>query len=309
LSTYAHYEIAQLAAVADTLPLAICARRAPGGELVYANSTFREMVGAPSEGEWAQAHEIRTRGGARCPEDRLPFARAVRERRAVTDEDLVIHRADGRRIFVHALAQPIFDGAGSASHVVLALTNVTAAVEAQSRADLFERRLLHLLEHAPLILFGFDRRGIVTLSEGRGLRALGFRPKELVGRSVYELYANDPALLANVDRALAGQQFTVDSDVGSIVLETTFTPIRNASGEVEGAIGVSIDVTERMKVQSRLLQVERLGSMGTLSAAIAHEINNPLSYILGNLELIETALCGGDVAARAGRRTSIQQRL
>jgi len=149
-----------------------------------------------------------------------------------------------------------------------------------------ERRLQHLLGHAPLILFAFDRHGVVTLSEGRGLEGLGFRSKELLGRSVFDLYEGDRVSLANAYRVLAGEEFTVESPLGSVVLETTFTPLRDAAGEVDGAIGVSIDITERANMQLRLLQAERLASMGTLSATVAHEINNPLTYVLGNLDLV-----------------------
>ena len=82
-----------------------------------------------------------------------------------------------------------------------------------------------------------------------------------------------------------------------------------SAGEVVGAIGVSVDVTERLNMQTRLLQAERLASMGTLSATVAHEINNPLAFVLGNLErvaelLSEVALCSASALAGVTRRVS-----
>jgi two-component system, cell cycle sensor histidine kinase and response regulator CckA len=167
---------------------------------------------------------------------------------------------------------------------------ITEEVKARSRADLVEQHLQHVLSHAPLILFAYDRQGIVTLSEGRGLGALGFLPNQLLGRSVYDLYANDPVLLAQADRVLSGEQFVVEGHAGAAVFETTLTPVRDASGAVEGAIGVCIDITERVRMRDRLLQGERLASMGTLAATVAHEINNPLTYVIGNLELVARQL-------------------
>jgi PAS domain S-box-containing protein len=290
VSTYSLHELAQIQAAADQLPVGVCICRVPGGTVVYSNRAYRDIVGWRQGSELPSTCEVRTRDGSIYPEDRLPFAQVLRQRTSVTVDDLVIHRADREKAFVRASARPLLDAAGDVAHVVITFTDITEEVEARTRAARAEGHLSHLLTHAPLILFAFDRRGIVTLSEGRGLHAIGFRPKELVGRSVYELYADDPVSLANADRVLAGQEFTVGSNAGTIVLETTFTPVRNAEGEVDGAIGVSIDVTERVKMQNSLLQAERLASMGTLSATVAHEINNPLTYVLGNLELASTAL-------------------
>jgi two-component system cell cycle sensor histidine kinase/response regulator CckA len=277
-------------AIADGLPVGVLVLSAPHGAFVYANRAFAEILGMPARsdieaGAFAKSYGLHTRDGAPYPEDQLLFVRALREKADVIVDDVVIHRVDGKKVFVRAFARPLFDE-GAVAQVVITLTDVTEEVGARSRAQVAERHLDHLLARAPLILFAFDRNGVVTLSEGRGLSALGFAPKELLGRSVFDVYAEDPVSLANADRVLAGEEFTVESSFGAVALETTFTPVRNEAGEVHGAIGLSIEVTERVKMQSRLIQAERLASMGTLSATVAHEINNPLSYVLGNLDLV-----------------------
>lgn len=65
--------------------------------------------------------------------------------------------------------------------------------------------------------------------------------------------------------------------VGRVELSSDQEPI--------GIFGVFQDVTEQRTAQQRLAHTERLASLGTLAAGIGHEINNPLSYVLGNLEL------------------------
>jgi len=62
------------------------------------------------------------------------------------------------------------------------------------------------------------------------------------------------------------------------------------------------DVTERKKMEAKLLVTERMASLGTLAAGIAHEINNPLSSVIANLQLIAEEL--GSRSARTGRATS-----
>jgi PAS domain S-box-containing protein len=53
------------------------------------------------------------------------------------------------------------------------------------------------------------------------------------------------------------------------------------------------DITERKRLQQKVLVSDRMASLGTLAAGIAHEINNPLTYVMGNLEVLSEAL-GGD---------------
>jgi PAS domain S-box-containing protein len=297
LSPHAPLEHNLVAAIARQVPVAIYVLRVPDGAFVYANDAFQKIVGTRPHpealGGASSAHyDIRTRDGQRYPDDRLPFTRVLREKTSVTIDDIVVHRADGTRVFIRAVGQPLVDAAGTVTHVVVAFSDITEEVGARSRADLAEGRLAHLLAHAPIILFAFDREGVVTLTEGRGLKGLGFRPKELLGRSVFDLYAHDATVISRAHRVLAGETSTVLSHQGRTWLETTLTPIRSATGDVEGAIGVSVDVTERVNAQEHLVRNERLASMGTLAATIAHEINNPLTYILGSLQLAAAGLSG-----------------
>jgi PAS domain S-box-containing protein len=304
LSTYTPHELAQRGAIADGLPIGVLVLRPPNGSFVYANQAFAEILGVPARtdievGAFARSYRLHTRDGALYPEENLLFVRVLREKADVMVDDVVVHRPDGKKVFVRALARPLFEG-GAIAQVVITITDVTREVEAQARAQLAERRLDHLLERAPIILFAFDRSGVVTLSEGRGLHAIGFAPKELVGRSVFELFASDPVLLAQADRVLAGEEFTVESRIGPAALEVVFTPVRDDAGEVQGAIGVSLIVTERVNMQSQLLQAERLASMGTLSASVAHEINNPLSYVLSNLDFAAKELADPESVPKSG---------
>jgi len=115
-----------------------------------------------------------------------------------------------------------------------------------------EARMAATVDAAPMILFGVDAEGVLTLSEGSGLAALGLRPGEVVGRRVDEVYPADSPLVANVRRALAGETFRALVEAGGLAFDTRYSPLRTPAGELDGMVGVSLDVTEQTRAQRRL---------------------------------------------------------
>lgn len=112
-----------------------------------------------------------------------------------------------------------------------------------------EKKLRAVISHAPVILFTLDSKGVVTLSEGQGLKALGFRPGETVGRSAFDLYRDIPQVAQDLRRALAGETFSARTRLGGTVLQTKFSPIKSAD-RVTGVLGVCVDITERERAET-----------------------------------------------------------
>jgi two-component system cell cycle sensor histidine kinase/response regulator CckA len=211
-------------------------------------------------------------------------------------EDVAVVQAGGRRATVRVRAQPVSDP-HAARHFVVSVADVTAETSAQAGTAAAAEWFSAAIKNAPVILWWVDRDGIFTLSEGRGLAALGLAPGQVVGQSVYDVYREAPDVLSAIDRAMGGESFTMTTCLGPLAFEAWMSPKRGADGMVEGVIGLVTDVTERRRLEARVTDTDRLTAMGTLAASVAHEVNNPLSYLLMSLDgmAAEVRAIEGDV--------------
>ncbi|HEV2827045.1 MAG TPA: PAS domain S-box protein [Pyrinomonadaceae bacterium] len=164
-------------------------------------------------------------------------------------------RLDGEVIDVEVTSMPfVFNGRPAVQAIIRDITDRRRGREALQQT---EARLRMLVGSVSLIIFSLDKDGIFTLSEGEGLKALNLKPGEVVGRSVFEVYRDNPQVLAQVRRALAGESFSDVVDVGALSFETRYTPLTNQEGNCSGVIGVATDITENRKAQLAVRENEQ----------------------------------------------------
>ena len=172
--------------------------------------------------------------------------------------DIRIVRRDGSMRWAHAVGRGECDAAGCVVRLFGTLMDIherkTLEADLREQAERLRRNeaaLRTVLESAPLILYAADADGTVTLSEGTGLAALGLKPGEAVGRSVFDFSAGEAEIVANTRRALAGESVSWDAHVYGLCLHTELRPLRDADGGAAGIIGVCFDVTERVASEER----------------------------------------------------------
>jgi diguanylate cyclase (GGDEF)-like protein/PAS domain S-box-containing protein len=107
-----------------------------------------------------------------------------------------------------------------------------------------------------VVLFALDRDGVFTLSEGRGLAALGLKPGEVVGRALFEVYRDTPEIVRDARRALGGEEFVARTTTAGRVYEVQYTPVAGEGGAVEGVMGLAVDITEHTRAEDALRQSE-----------------------------------------------------
>ncbi|MDF3067490.1 MAG: Sensory box histidine kinase/response regulator [Polyangiaceae bacterium] len=132
-----------------------------------------------------------------------------------------------------------------------------------------------------------DAEERVTFLNEVAERMLGRAEDQALGRQLGELLGRGPRV-AEVAESIASRSpstFFFEAarpDSASLLLEGSVAPIVHG-GRVLGAVLVLHDVTEQRRRDEQLALTDRLSSLGTLVASVAHEINNPLAYTLGNL--------------------------
>ena len=107
------------------------------------------------------------------------------------------------------------------------------------------------------VIFIIDQNGIFQLSEGIGLTDLGLKPGQVVGLSVYEVYKDTPQVKKEIRSTLKGNEHSSLIIVGSLVFETNFRPIYDKQGLINGVLGVSLNVTERIASENKLKESEK----------------------------------------------------
>jgi len=156
-------------------------------------------------------------------------------------------RLDGEVIDVEVMGIPFSHGGKLSIQSVF--RDVTEQKRAREALKETETRLRTVVGSAALILFATDRNGIFTLCEGEGLQSLSLMPGELVGKSVFDVYAGYPQVGNNIRRALSGETFTDSVEVFNLIFEVRYSPLTDESNNILGVIGVATDITEQRRTE------------------------------------------------------------
>lgn len=236
-----------------------------------------------------------------APEDQPRLAEKLAQRiggeTGQATYQLEVVRQDGGRTSIEISTADVALGGLRA---VIAFILDTTARKAAERATLRrEASFRRLIERAPEPI-GIVRDGNFVYANPAFVDALGYPSAEALAAVPMSalLDADDLAQLearVNVimhEGRLPPYAYNVRRYDGSaMLLETSSIPF-----EYEGkpsVLTMGRDVTERRMLQARLVQADRLAALGTMAAGVAHEINNPLAYLMLNLDWIARKLSAG----------------
>jgi PAS domain S-box-containing protein len=230
------------------------------------------------------------------PEDRERVAQAM-----VTagksdgrfDFEFRVVRANGEVRIVHSRGEATQDTPDSELRAFGTLQDITELRHTQEELSASEQLTRNIFESSPdaMVVIGRDYRyqRLNPVYE----RNLKMPAERLIGRHVADLHGNEVfenILKPKMDRCFAGEQVSFTEWItypsGRFYYSVIYTPLRLGSDRVEAALAITRDLTKHWlasealrEAEAALARVNRVTTLGVLTASIAHEVNQPLGAI------------------------------
>ena len=294
----------------------------PEGKLLDANPALVRMLGYEFK-EDLKAGNFRDRYADAAQRDHL-VSRIV-EQGSVQDVDVLFRRKDGTEIHCLASGFAIRDSFGQVIRIQGTLVDITERIEVEERLRQEQEFVRQLVANFPEMIAVLDLDGKFTFVSSRIHELLGRLPEEAVGKRLDNLVHRDDVdrLKMSLGRFAEGELKTAQlefrtkhADGSWRLLRASVSPVYGSGGRISGVVASARDVTDAKEAEKQKLQKEKLAAMGEMMSGVAHELNNPLTAILGVSDLMrdratdeETRRQADMVLKQARRAAGIVQHL
>ncbi len=276
----------QFSTLFDTLQEAVWIT-APDGRLVDCNTAMINLLGAKDRQEMLGANVL----SHIAEPERTAIEHALLKRELLRDIELTISREDGSQAICIMTATPVVDVSGEVKFQGT-FTDVTARRS-------MERLLAHEQKFREKLIASFPDAiactnvdGRFTFASGHAERMFENTAKALFEKKIYDFTDSDEtskleeALRQALEDPLKVIQTELHLSTGMIV-QVVAAAICDEHQTANNVVWSLRDVTEQRKVQHELVTSERLAAVGQMLEGFSHELNNPLTTIVGACELLK----------------------
>ncbi len=269
-------------------------RQGLGRAVLYANEAFCRMTGYSRQEVLGRSLHI-----LRGPESDPITLAAIRDALAqgnALQVELRNYRKDGTDFWVDLSLVPVPYPAGVASHWVMIQRDITdrkRALDAVRRSEALFRSIFE------------DTSAGVSLTDRAG-RFVSCNPAfaAMVGRTPSEVVRLNPADITHPDDAAAQVPLMAELVAGKrdrfhlfkryvrpdgelVWAELSVAAVRGPIGEFEYGVGVSLNVTDRRKLEEQLRHAQKMEAVGRIAGGVAHDFNNLLTALMCNLDQVK----------------------
>ncbi len=222
------------------------------------------------------------------------LGRSADDRGSERTREITLRRKDGSVGTFLDTSRAVWDSAGKIIRYQGTLVDVTQRREMERTLRRQEEFQRYLLESFPDLILVIDLNGRYSFVSSRIRDQLGYRPEDLVGKKVEEVQEPSPEFVALYRDVIAGRkmfgftEYAARHHDGSWrTMRANASPLYDAESKLSGVIVSVRDITVEKKLEQQIIQSERLAAMGQMIGGFAHELNNPLTSIMGVAELLQ----------------------
>ena len=264
----------------------------PEGRLLDANPALVRILGYDTKEE---LQAVNFRDLYDDPSVRDAIHRELEEKNSIHGREITLRRKDGRKIHCLTSGFAIRDASGRPVRLQGTIIDITERLEIEKRLHKEQEFSRRLVANFPDLIAVVDREGRFTYISDQVKTMLGRSPEEYIGgRWGARASAEDQEKIDSLlQRVLRGSETRAQvefraphTDGGWRDLVLTASPLFDERGEITGVVTSARDVTEERQFEHQLAQNEKFTAMGQMMAGAAHELNNPLTAILGISDLL-----------------------
>ena len=263
----------------------------PEGKLLDGNAALVQVLGYESKEDLLS---LDPRALNSDPKQNPALGRTADDQGGVRTREIMLRRKNGILGVFLDTSRAVWDAGGKIVRYQGTLVDVTERREMEKALRGPEEFQRYLLESFPDLILVIDLNGRYSFVSSRIHDLRGYKPEDLLGKRVEEEPDYSPELFALYRDLITGRKNFGSCDYSARhrdgnwrTMRASASPLFDAENKLSGAIVSVRDITVEKKLEQQIIQSERLAAMGQMIGGFAHELNNPLTSILGMSELLQ----------------------